>query len=192
MVAELCKCGHPLAAHTGTSVSGVPCKVCGVTDRGLATGLLTEKCMGWDPPTRGGDAVAEVPAVRAEPALQCQRLTAPAGATTPPEPPAGPSNLTYAIQAAAAALKAWSPTSAVDRPGQAVEVILEAAWPLLARALRVAHTQIDQLRDRIRQEPCGACYERCCGSGDQCRCHMWPWDDNPGVALDQAAPEPPP
>jgi hypothetical protein len=43
-------------------------------------------------------------------------------------------------------------------------------------------TEVQRLRDRVRREPCEDCYERCCGSGDQCQCHMWPWD-----ALDQAA-----
>jgi len=49
----LCKCGHDLAAHSGSGITGNLCKVCGVTDRGLVTG----NCMGWSPP---GSAAVEV------------------------------------------------------------------------------------------------------------------------------------
>ena len=54
----------------------------------------------------------------------------------------GPPDLRQAIQAGKTALRAWSPTSAVDRPGQAVEVILEAAWPY---ALQAATDKLRQL-----------------------------------------------
>ncbi len=76
MVAELCKCGHDLPAHSGTSVSGIPCKVCGVT---RSSGWLMGTCTGWEP----------------------------AGATTTTEPPAGPPDLTHAIQAAKR-LREWA------------------------------------------------------------------------------------
>src|SRR6266487_598808 len=45
----LCKCGHDLAAHSGTSVSGVPCKVCGVTRVPSGQRFYTGFCMRWSP-----------------------------------------------------------------------------------------------------------------------------------------------
>lgn len=44
--------------------------------------------------------------------------------------------------------------------------------------------EIERLKTQLRQEPCEDCYERCCGAGDQCPCHMRPWD-----TLDQTPPE---
>jgi hypothetical protein len=50
--AVVCKCGHDLAAHSGSGVAGVPCKICGAFRERVWPG----KCVGWDPPTRGGEA----------------------------------------------------------------------------------------------------------------------------------------
>jgi|GEM_PF-4678604 len=85
MVAELCKCGHGLAAHSGSGVAGAPCKVCGAFPQRVWPG----KCRGWDPATRGGEADAGQ-RLDALPESQGADVTGPAGATTPPEPPAGP------------------------------------------------------------------------------------------------------
>jgi hypothetical protein len=174
MVAELCKCGHDLAAHTGSGVAGIPCNVCGVNRRGWPTGY----CMGWDPPRRLiGYHTADGRAYQPEDVALVYEaddadVTGPAGATTPTEPPAGPHpfvgrqdrwceqchrpdrdpihapagppDLTHAIHAAAQALYAgshWKLNS-----DDAARIAVQAAWPQMERDLRVAQTQIDQLR----------------------------------------------
>jgi hypothetical protein len=133
--------------------------------------------MGWDPPRRLiGYHTADGRAYQPEDVALVYEaddadVTGPAGATTPPEPPAGPHpfvgrqdrwceqchrpdrdpihapaglpDLTDAIQAAEQALRQVQPQG--HWPDVA-RIAIQAAWPLLERDLRVAHTQIDQLR----------------------------------------------
>ncbi len=110
----VCKCGHPLAAHSGSGVAGVPCKVCGATAQGLPTG----RCMGWEP----------------------------AGATTTTEPPAGPPDLTHAIQAATDLLFRASTGDRVRCRRLARICVEAAAWPLWERDLRAVHAELAVLR----------------------------------------------
>jgi hypothetical protein len=85
--AVVCKCGHDLAAHTGSGVAGIPCNVCGVNRKGWPTG----NCTGWDPPTRGEERDAhDLHDSQQRGSRAGADVTGPAGATTPTGPPAGP------------------------------------------------------------------------------------------------------
>jgi hypothetical protein len=150
MAAELCTCGHDAEAHpgpTGRPGHGI-CTTCGYNPQGVLTGV----CMGWYPPTRGGDAHD---LVRPGPERQRgPRVTGPAGATTPTEPPAGPPDLDHAIHAAKVALEAaydWE-----DYDARAVACLaVEAAWTRIRaiqaelNATRVINAQ---LRDLTREQ----------------------------------------
>jgi hypothetical protein len=153
--AVVCKCGHDLAAHSGSGVAGVPCKVCAYNRRGWPTGY----CVGWDPPTRGDEAE---PPAGPHPFVgrqdrwceQCHRPD-----RDPIHAPAGPPDLTHAIQAAAKALDdAYSDTDCgwfgPYLPSVA-KIAVEAAWPhiraIQAEAAVLRHSTA-QMRDLTRDQ----------------------------------------
>jgi hypothetical protein len=142
-VADACIiCGHDRDQHPPNhfAMFGWHCKVVGCP------------CGQFEPanPTvegaQGGDAVAQVPALRPEPALQRQRLTKPATATDPTGAVAGPpDDLHQAIQAATTALCDQHPAIGLSDPwAQVARIAVEAAMPVLLHATRDRHADLHQ------------------------------------------------
>ena len=152
MPTDLCRCGHPLAVHVGSGVAGVPCKVCGVNRKGWPTGT----CIGWDPPTQGKEVDAHD---RVAPDDRGADVTGPAGAT-PTEAPAGPPDLTHAIQAATRALMhddswvVWADPNVLHdvTPSVAARIVLEAATPVLLQATRDRLADLEATVQRLREQ----------------------------------------
>jgi hypothetical protein len=159
----VCKCGHDLAAHTGSGVAGVPCKICGAFRERVWPG----KCVGWDPPNRGEERDAHDLHDSQQRGSRSAgaHVTGPAGATTPPGPPAGPPDLDHAIHAATDAFDRELRQRSLDAP-DIIRITIQAAWPHIraiqaeAAALRHLHAlehdltreqdqTITALRDRL-------------------------------------------
>lgn len=138
-MAELCRCGHPLPAHSGTSVSGIPCRTCATQWRQG----WPDNCTGWDP----GGNVGPPPIVLGlsddeSPEDVAAKFEAGSKGVTGPPP-----DLDQAIHAATHALGDTYDWDGYDS-SEIARIVLDAAAPALLQATR---DRLTTLQDLLRQ-----------------------------------------